>query len=234
MKFECHKCPQCGEVAEATLEEINGWALLVFEEDGTADWEGETKIDWNSQKTYEDPMSGEVSLRCPSGHTWQTDMVTAEFTTIPKAGPEPVREAVVPQIVNAQVLKAMLDLLAIAEQGDPADDEEREALTKARDAARAAKAAACDPCPDCHTAEVLCEACGGHGFVPKAGELPRVLVCVYGGVVTRVDCNVPFEHEIIDIDDCEVEEDRVRGTPLPEAYRPLAERAQVLDYVTFR
>lgn len=92
MKFEHHKCPECGQVAEATLENLTGWALLVFDQDGVADWEGETKVDWNSQETDEDPMTGEITLRCPDGHVWQTDMVSAEFTTIPTAEPEATKE----------------------------------------------------------------------------------------------------------------------------------------------
>lgn len=68
--------------------------------------------------------------------------------------------------VNADLLRSLCDLIAIASPDDAADDEEREAYWRAV----AAKKAASVPCPLCTTAEQLCEACGGHGVIPKEPE----------------------------------------------------------------
>jgi hypothetical protein len=111
------------------------------------------------------------------------------------------------QPVNVQVLKAMLDLLAIAEQGEPADEDERAALEAARVAARAAKAEACEPCDQCTAAEQLCEGCGGHGVVPKAAPDVEIVVSCSGGVVTAVYCSEEKAGvEIVDFDEFEGED----------------------------
>ncbi|MBA4019166.1 MAG: hypothetical protein C0483_18525 [Pirellula sp.] len=113
--------------------------------------------------------------------------------------------------VNVQLLKAMLDLLAIAEQGDPADEDERTTLEAARAAARLAKAEACEPCPLCSAAEQLCEACGGHGYVPKSVK-SSIQILVHGGLVSDVYSTTPdIDVEVIDNDANEFsdeEEDR--------------------------
>jgi hypothetical protein len=44
-------------------------ALLVFDEQGNADYEGETKVDWDSQVSLVDAR-GRITLECPSGHQW--------------------------------------------------------------------------------------------------------------------------------------------------------------------
>lgn len=109
--------------------------------------------------------------------------------------------------VNAQVLKAMLDLLAIAEQGDPADEEERTTLEAARAAARAAKTEACEPCPLCASAEQLCEACGGHGVVPKTIEPTKIVVSVSGGIASAVYCtDANATAQVVDFDDLHAED----------------------------
>lgn len=69
------------------------------------------------------------------------------------------------QPVNVQVLKSLIELLYVAEGSDPHDfDEDTQRIFNE---AQAARDAACDPCPDCHAREVLCESCGGLGYVPK-------------------------------------------------------------------
>ena len=47
-----------------------GIALLIFNENDTAEYEGETKIAWDNQVTSRD-SDGRVTLECPSGHQWQ-------------------------------------------------------------------------------------------------------------------------------------------------------------------
>ena len=69
MRFTPWKCPTCGQSAAGTLETVPGLALLVFDDDGQAEYEGETKIDWNGQKTCQD-KSGRTILECLSGHQW--------------------------------------------------------------------------------------------------------------------------------------------------------------------
>ena len=51
---------------------VRGLALLIVDEQGAAEYEGETKIDWDSQVTVADAR-GRVTLECPGGHQWQAD-----------------------------------------------------------------------------------------------------------------------------------------------------------------
>jgi hypothetical protein len=69
MRFTPWNCPECGEPAAGTVETVPGLALLVFDDDGQAEYEGETKIDWNGQQTRRDE-SGKVTLECRHGHRW--------------------------------------------------------------------------------------------------------------------------------------------------------------------
>ena len=70
MRFNPFRCPECDETAKGTVEIIHGLALLVFDEEGNADYEGETKVDWDSQASLLDAR-GQVTLECSSGHQWQ-------------------------------------------------------------------------------------------------------------------------------------------------------------------
>jgi hypothetical protein len=70
MKFSPHTCPTCGEVTKGTVETVEGIALLDFDEDGDADWEGTTEISWDTQKTITEE-DGIVTLVCDNGHSWQ-------------------------------------------------------------------------------------------------------------------------------------------------------------------
>lgn len=52
--YECRVpvCPECGEIAKGTLEEVQGVALVHADPgDEHPAYSGETEIDWNSQKT---------------------------------------------------------------------------------------------------------------------------------------------------------------------------------------
>ena len=49
MQFNPWKCPECDQAATGTVEVIHGLALLIFDEQGNADYAGETKVDWDSQ-----------------------------------------------------------------------------------------------------------------------------------------------------------------------------------------
>lgn len=74
MRFEPWKCPQCDEPARGSIETIPGVALLVFDDDGHADYAGETEIDWNGQTTRKD-AAGKVCLVCPNSHRWAAEFV---------------------------------------------------------------------------------------------------------------------------------------------------------------
>ena len=70
MRFNPWKCPECDQTATGTVELIRGLALLMFDEQGDADYEGETKVDWDSQTSLLDARD-QVTLECPNGHQWQ-------------------------------------------------------------------------------------------------------------------------------------------------------------------
>ena len=70
MRFDPWKCPECDQPATGTVEVIHGVALLLFDDEGDANYAGETKVDWNSQVSLLD-ASGRLTLGCPNGHQWQ-------------------------------------------------------------------------------------------------------------------------------------------------------------------
>lgn len=69
MKFDKPFCPHCGQLAKGTLETLPGVALLMFDEDNEATYEGETEVDWDGQTPCLDEH-GQVTLTCPEGHEW--------------------------------------------------------------------------------------------------------------------------------------------------------------------
>lgn len=72
MRFTPANCPECGQLAHGTLETVPGIALLVFDDNGNAEYEGETKIDWDSQVSQRDE-AGRVLLECSEGHQWPAE-----------------------------------------------------------------------------------------------------------------------------------------------------------------
>ena len=73
MTFDVPRCAVCDELARGTLEMVSGLALLIFDEHGEAEYEGETKIAWNDQVTCRD-VEDRVTLKCPNGHQWQAQL----------------------------------------------------------------------------------------------------------------------------------------------------------------
>lgn len=69
MRFTPWKCPECGQPAKGTLETVPGLALLTFDDDGKAEYDGETKIDWDGQESQQDEC-GRSLLECHAGHQW--------------------------------------------------------------------------------------------------------------------------------------------------------------------
>ncbi len=71
MKLSIPACPHCGQPATGTLETIQGVALLQGPDPGgNFQYEGQTLIDWDSQKTVVD-RNGLVTLSCDQHHEWQ-------------------------------------------------------------------------------------------------------------------------------------------------------------------
>lgn len=71
MRFVPNCCPECKAPPESIREVLYGEALLLEpDDDGETDYEGETKVDWNSQTTDCD-AEGNVQLTCPNGHVWE-------------------------------------------------------------------------------------------------------------------------------------------------------------------
>ncbi len=71
MKIHRPKCPQCGEPPRGTVETVSGCALLNEYPEGSGfyDYDGETKIWWDEQKTITSP-NGRARMICYSGHEW--------------------------------------------------------------------------------------------------------------------------------------------------------------------
>jgi hypothetical protein len=71
MKFDVPRCPVCNELAKGTLESVPGMALLIFKQEGEAEYLGETEIFWKDQVTRFD-RKGRVTLLCTNGHQWRS------------------------------------------------------------------------------------------------------------------------------------------------------------------
>jgi hypothetical protein len=72
MRLTPWKCPECGQPAKGTVETVPGLALLTFDDDGNAEYAGETEIDWNNQATRHDDAGNDL-LECPAGHQWTAE-----------------------------------------------------------------------------------------------------------------------------------------------------------------
>ena len=88
MRFDPCKCPGCGDVATGVLETVSGLALLNVDADGSADYAGETDIDWDDQRTLLDDK-GHATLRCPNGHQWQAAVKNEPDPSIKEPNDEP-------------------------------------------------------------------------------------------------------------------------------------------------
>lgn len=75
MKFKTIICPECGEVADGTLEQVPGIALINFNQDGEGEYSGETKILWEGQQTEPVDDNTKVTLICAQGHEWTTEVL---------------------------------------------------------------------------------------------------------------------------------------------------------------
>ena len=80
--FDAPWCPVCGQLARGTLETVPGLALLIFDDAGRAQYEGETKIAWDDQLPCRDRHS-RLTLQCRDGHQWQAQLLDERETPPP-------------------------------------------------------------------------------------------------------------------------------------------------------
>jgi len=81
MRLDPWKCPECDQPAKGTLETIPGIALLLFDEDGNAEYFGQTDVCWDGQTTVRDDRD-RVRLICADGHEW--------LASINETNPQPI------------------------------------------------------------------------------------------------------------------------------------------------
>jgi len=68
------RCPECGEPARGTLEEVQAVALVIPDpQTGKPVYAGETDVDWDSQQTVQG--EGEPVWVCAGGHDWTADVI---------------------------------------------------------------------------------------------------------------------------------------------------------------
>ena len=73
MKLNTQNCPECGEPAIYTVEHLYAWASLTEPDgNGHVDYEGESKMLWDTQVPIEDPETGGIYVRCINNHEWST------------------------------------------------------------------------------------------------------------------------------------------------------------------
>lgn len=68
MLWEQMTCPECGEPVSATLETVEGEALLQEDGLGGYCYQGTTNIFWDNQETVK--KDGKDCLRCENHHEW--------------------------------------------------------------------------------------------------------------------------------------------------------------------
>ena len=81
MRLDPWKCPECDQPAKGTLETIPGIALLLFDEDGSAEYFGQTDVCWDGQVTIR-AGDGRVTLICADGHEW--------LASVDETNPQPI------------------------------------------------------------------------------------------------------------------------------------------------
>jgi hypothetical protein len=78
MKFQPYRCPECKQLAHGTEETVLATALMNFDsKTNSFEYEGETKVHWNSQETITDEK-GRVELSCPNSHSWFATVLPSE------------------------------------------------------------------------------------------------------------------------------------------------------------
>lgn len=77
MKIDKRYCPTCGKEAVCIAEQVFALAIIKFDNDGNADYVGETKILWDTQESIVDEKTGLHRVRCSvnGGHEWTTKIM---------------------------------------------------------------------------------------------------------------------------------------------------------------
>ena len=73
MRFDPDKCPTCGEDPDSIIERVYGRARLGDRADDKFDYDGDTDMAWDTQEPVRDE-DDQVTLCCPSRHSWQATM----------------------------------------------------------------------------------------------------------------------------------------------------------------
>jgi hypothetical protein len=75
-------CPKCGENAMAEIDVVPGLAIVEgVHEDGTIEWGGGTKMDWNRQEPRHAPPRF-LCLSCGDGIEYQLNVATRQLTEV--------------------------------------------------------------------------------------------------------------------------------------------------------
>jgi len=70
MRFRPIHCPECGQRATGTVENLSGVAqFLPPDQNGEIEYDGYTEVNWDTQETVTD-AKGRTNLTCPDGHEW--------------------------------------------------------------------------------------------------------------------------------------------------------------------
>jgi len=76
MKLAKPKCPECGEEARSTVEQLLGCADIEIDGDGDAIYT-DTEVAWEHSESVRGPGGG-IMLVCPEGHSWESEVKFTE------------------------------------------------------------------------------------------------------------------------------------------------------------
>jgi hypothetical protein len=72
MRFDPATCPECGEPARGTLDDITGCAQFSDPDTkGNVEYAGDTEVFWDGQMTRKGNTEGTVMLLDRAGHEWE-------------------------------------------------------------------------------------------------------------------------------------------------------------------
>lgn len=80
MRFSKPDCPTCGEEANGILEKLYAWAHIDKAKDGSFQYIGQSKVDWDSQEPDEENPN-EVYLKCCQKHEWKSKVDFTDQST---------------------------------------------------------------------------------------------------------------------------------------------------------
>jgi hypothetical protein len=87
MKISVPNCPNCGEPAEGTVDDVPGIALFgEIDENGRTEWGGETRVCWDGQMPRTND-AGEILVQCSEAHEWYTT-IDYELEVVAESAPK--------------------------------------------------------------------------------------------------------------------------------------------------